>query len=200
MRLPDPRLGVVVPAAGAGRRLGTPKALARLGGETFVARVVREAARVAGDIVVVLGPRAEEARPLVPSPARVVVHEGWERGRTGSIKAGLAALGDVDAFLVWPVDVPLARAEDAIALLRAAPRGPAVPVVDGRRGHPVLLPASLRADVLALADDEPLHGIVRAAAPREVTVDNAGVLFDVNTPEDLRRAEAFAAAFPGAVE
>lgn len=185
------RIGVVVPAAGEGRRLGTPKALAAVGGVPFTARVVRAAAAVASDVVVVLGARAGEAAPLVPRPARVVVNDAWPAGRTGSVKAGLRALGPVDAFLVWPVDVPLAGARDAVALVHAfeATGRAAVPVHGNERGHPVLLPAALASAILSLGDDEPLHTVVRAADPVEVPAAGRGVLLDVNTPEDLARAE-----------
>lgn len=165
-----------------------------MGGVPFAARVVRAAAAVAADVVVVLGARAGEAAPLVPRPARVVVNDAWPKGRTGSIKAGVRALGPVDAFLVWPVDVPLASPRDAVALVHAfeATGRAAVPVHGGERGHPVLLPAALTSAVLALDDEAPLHTVVRATAPIEVPATGPGVLLDVNTPADLARAEALA--------
>lgn len=185
-------MGVVVPAAGEGRRLGMPKAFARLGGVPFAARVVEAASAVASDVVVVLGARAGEAAASVPRPARVVVNDAWAAGRTGSVKVGVRALGPVDAFLVWPVDVPLAGARDAAALVHAfeATGRAAVPVHGGERGHPVLLPASFAPQVLALGDHDPLHLVVRAADPVEVPAAGPGVLLDINTREDLARAEA----------
>lgn len=198
----DPRIGVVVPAAGEGRRLGKPKALAHLAGVPFVARVAQEARTAAGDVVVVLGASADVALPLLPPGVRAVKNEAWRLGRTGSVKAGLRALRPVDAFLVWPVDVPLATAADVAALVRAFRQTgrAAVPTLEGHRGHPVLLPTALAPRVLALADDEPLHDVVRAAAPVEVPTRNAGILLDVNTPDDLARAEAMHAAVYRGVE
>ena len=58
---------------------------------------------------------------------------------------------------------------------------------DGRRGHPLILPARLR-DALRLAD--PLASLKDALArlgviQREITVEDPGVLRDVDRREDL---------------
>ena len=123
---------------------------------------------------------------------RVVEHAGWESGRSGSLKAGIAAAPDADAWVLLPVDHPLVTTEDVRALVGAwrKERAPVVrPVRDGRGGHPVLLDASIRDEILALGDDEPLRDVVRRHGEREVVVPgSAATRVDVNTPEDYRRA------------
>ena len=126
-------------AAGAGRRMGRPKALV---GDWLPrsVQVLREGG--CAGVTVVLGASAEEARRLVPGDVDVVVAPDWADGMGASLRAGLAALGPgVDAALVLLVDLPdvpaavvarvLASGGGAGALRRAS--------YDGRPGHPVLI-------------------------------------------------------------
>lgn len=132
-------------AAGAGRRMGSPKALVRdADGTSWLLRSISALREGGCDRVhVVLGASANEARPLLDGyDVEVVVAENWEEGMGASLRTGLAALGgDEAAALVTLVDLPdvgpdvierlLAREVTAATLARAA--------YDGAPGHPVLL-------------------------------------------------------------
>lgn len=135
----------VLLAAGAGRRMGRPKALV-LGpdGTPWVASAVRALVDGGCDAVtVVLGAAAEEARALVPQGARVVVAPAWERGMSASLTAGLADLldGGATAALLHLVDLPDVGADVVrrVLALGAAPSVLARAAYAGRPGHPVLL-------------------------------------------------------------
>jgi molybdenum cofactor cytidylyltransferase/nicotine blue oxidoreductase len=132
-------------AAGAGTRMGRPKALVTADdGTPWLARGV-ETLRGGGcdDVVVVLGAAADEARRLVPEDVAVVVAADWAEGMSASLRAGLVHLEDTeaDAAVVSLVDLPdvtdavvrrvLAAGADQAALIRTT--------YDGRPGHPVLL-------------------------------------------------------------
>jgi CTP:molybdopterin cytidylyltransferase MocA len=132
-------------AAGAGTRMGRPKALVvDDDGTSWLARGV-EALRAGGcdEVVVVLGAAADEARGLVPDDVAVVVAVDWAEGMSASLRAGLKHLEDTDAdaALVSLVDLPdvtdavvrrvLATGADPAALIRTT--------YDGRPGHPVVL-------------------------------------------------------------
>ena len=132
-------------AAGAGTRMGMPKALVRdADGTSWLQRSV--AALVDGGcapVTVVLGARADEATPLVPDGVPVVVADDWAEGMAASLRAGLAALGDADAVVLSLVDLPdvtadvvrrvVAAGADRATLSRAAFHGtPGHPVVIGR--------------------------------------------------------------------
>jgi len=155
----EPPCGVVL-AAGAGRRFGEPKALARTAaGAPWVALAV-QALREGGcgQIVVALGAAADEAAPLVPSTATIVRVDDWESGMAASLRASLehVASGSAPAAVVMPVDTPNA-APAAIARLvrRADPAALAQAVYRGVPGHPALIgrahwaavSASVRGDV-----------------------------------------------------
>jgi len=203
----------VVLAAGAGTRLGGPKALAELAGQPLVAHVVGTcAAALVDEIVVVAGAEADavaeaaarEAAEHPEVPVRVVRHEGWAAGRTSSLQAGLAATAEGHDVLVFPVDHPAVDVTTLDLLLGVfgyAARHPEVvvpvlvdPVTEQRRrGHPILLQASLRAAVAALGPDDPLRDLVRRREVLEVPVDDQAILVNVDEPADLARAAALVA-------
>lgn len=142
--LPPVAVSGLVLAAGAGRRFGGPKALARTpAGTPWVALTVR--ALIEGgcrDVTVALGAGVDEAAALVPAEASIVRVVDWESGMAASLRAGLAALssGSTLAAVVVPVDTPeLVPAAIARVARRAAPDALAQAAYDGAPGHPVLL-------------------------------------------------------------
>ena len=143
-------------AAGAGRRMGTPKALVRdPDGTTWLARSVT--ALLDGgceSVTVVLGAAADDAAALVPAgPVCVVVADDWAEGMAASLRTGLAALPPgPESAVVSLVDLPdvdaavvrrVAATAGTGALARAA--------YDGVPGHPVLLGRDHWSEVAATA-------------------------------------------------
>jgi CTP:molybdopterin cytidylyltransferase MocA len=179
----------VLLAAGAGRRMGGPKALVELGGEPLVRRGVRLLTDGGCDpVVVVVGSAAERVRPLCDG-VQVVEATGWATGMAASLQAGLgAAVGD--ACVVALVDQP-GVTPAAVARLRAAHRDgapAAVATYAGRPRNPVLLDRSVWAEVAAAAHgDEGARPWLRAHPDRVVQVDcsDVGSPDDVDTPQDL---------------
>lgn len=138
-------VGIVL-AAGAGSRMGRPKALVHEpDGTSWLVRAVG----VLGDggcdhVRVVLGADADEARPLVPDGAEVVVAQDWAEGQAASLRAGLHDLdtaGVADVAVVTLVDLPDVDAAVVRRVLGAADgRGALVRATyDGHPGHPVVL-------------------------------------------------------------
>src|SRR5437868_14169899 len=85
-------VGLIVLAAGASSRMGTPKQLLRYDGETLLRRAVRVALGArCRPAVVVLGAQAEALRGEVVG-AQVVINEEWAEGMASSLRCGLRAL------------------------------------------------------------------------------------------------------------
>jgi nicotine blue oxidoreductase len=130
-------------AAGAGRRFGGPKALARDDdGTSWLLRAV-QALRPCSEVVVVLGAEAERAAALLPMSVSRIRADDWTEGMGASLRAGLEALAPTghDAAVVSLVDLPDVDAA-VVARLVAASRGRADlarAAYDGVPGHPVLL-------------------------------------------------------------
>ncbi|KRF35150.1 nucleotidyltransferase family protein [Nocardioides sp. Soil805] len=170
-------------AAGAGRRMGTPKALVHdPDGTSWLRRSVRVLLDGGcGPVHVVLGAGAEDARVLVADlPVEVVVADDWDSGMGASLRAGLLAVADAsggsDTVLVSLVDLPDVGAS-VVARVLAAGTGPAALArasYDGEPGHPVLLGADHLAPLVAT-----LHGDVGAKpylAGHDVTLVECGDL------------------------
>jgi nicotine blue oxidoreductase len=145
----------VLLAAGAGTRLGLgPKALLRFQGRTLV-EVLADVLLAGGcrEVVAVLGADAETVRAATDlSRHRVIDNPDWAGGMGSSFRAGVAAAAPEDHVLIALVDQPGLTAETVARLLASHQRGRVTAAAyrgpDGklRRGHPLLLDSSLRAE------------------------------------------------------
>jgi CTP:molybdopterin cytidylyltransferase MocA len=180
-------------AAGAGRRMGGPKALLELDGQPLVRRGVRLLSEGGcAPVVVVVGAAGDQVRPLCDG-AQVVAVPDWETGMGASLRAGLAALAllpEVAACVVALVDQPLVTSV-AVERLRAAHASGAVAAVaayDGQRRNPVLLDRSTWDEVAAGAvGDEGARSWLRSHPELVVAVDCTGIgsPADLDTPQDV---------------
>lgn len=131
-------------AAGAGRRMGGPKALLRdADGTSWLLRAIA-ALEPCDAVTVVLGAAADDVALLLPDSVERVVAPDWGTGMGASLRAGLAAIEhtSADAVVVTLVDLPDVSAEVVARVLEAVDPGPgtlARASYDGRPGHPVLL-------------------------------------------------------------
>lgn len=133
-------------AAGAGRRMGRPKALVRdAAGESWLLRSVSVLADGGCDQVeVVLGAAAEEALPLLEGTgAAAVVAADWETGMAASLRAGLRTVAgsDAEAVVVTLVDLPDVGPDVVRRMLAPWPTAATLrrATYDGRPGHPVVI-------------------------------------------------------------
>ncbi|GAA4628203.1 nucleotidyltransferase family protein [Cellulomonas oligotrophica] len=199
--MPEPLLGIVL-AAGAGRRMGGPKALCRTpAGVPWLHLAVDALVGGGCDRVrVVLGAGADEARALVPERAEVVVAHDWARGMGASLAAGLATTpadraggrpgphpgpeGPV-AAVVTLVDLPELDAR-AVARVTARPVGPGDlrrAVFGTRPGHPVLVGRDHWAPLLPhLHGDAGARGYLRDHPPVPVDCSDLPGGLDHDTP------------------
>lgn len=182
-------------AAGAGRRMGRPKALLEFEGEALVRRGIRLLAGGGCDpVVVVVGASAEQVRPLCEG-TQVVAAADWQAGMATSLRAGLKAVGDgtdADACVIALVDQPLVTAAAVQRLLAARVRGAAPAVVatyDGRPRNPVLLDRTVWAAVAqAATGDEGARTWLREHPEQVAHVDctDVGAPDDLDTRQDLQ--------------
>ncbi|MBB5341709.1 NTP transferase domain-containing protein [Tunturiibacter gelidoferens] len=178
------RIGAVILAAGASRRLGEPKQLVKIGAENLLEHSVR-VAREAGfsPVVVVLGASAESIEAECElGDADVLRNDNWCEGMSASVRVGVGALHDLDGCVVMTCDMPGVTALHLRSL--AASGEVAGSTYDGRRGVPAYFPASLFKDLMELRGDAGAKDLLRSAQ----CVALAGGELDVDTIEDLVRA------------
>lgn len=186
------KVAAIILAAGASRRMGSPKALLRLGTETFLDRLIRVYGETCESVTVVLGHDADTIRSglAYAAGASFVVNPDPERGQLSSLQCGLAAVPEgSDAVAFSPVDYAAVQPGTirAIAGALADSRAVlAVPRCEGRHGHPVLFRAALAAEFLALPLTDTARDVVHAHADRTIHVDSddTGTILDADTPEE----------------
>lgn len=188
-------LAAIVLAAGASKRMGTPKALLDHGGESFLMSVLRaaDAAGIERRIAVLGYDEDKILRSLPLDRVEVVRSESLEAGPIGSIRAGITAVLNhpVNGIVVWPVDRPRVAVETVRRMIEAFERtgGPiVVPKFEGRRGHPVIFARSVFEELREAPDREGARAIVHRDPTRvvEVDVEDRAILDDINTPADYR--------------
>ena len=193
------RLAAIVLAAGYSSRMGLLKPLLPLAGAAAVERCIA-LFRDAGidEVIVVLGNRAEELRPLAKRyGAHCAYNARFDEGMYSSVVAGAKALpANASGAFVLPADVPLVR-EITVRQLAAAflnrPGGILYPVFDQRRGHPPLIARSILNEVASGAPG-PLCALlnIHEQNAREVPVADEAIHLDMDTPEDFETVRALA--------
>jgi CTP:molybdopterin cytidylyltransferase MocA len=177
-------------AAGEGSRLGQPKALVELGGQTLAERGVALLRDGGADpVLVVTG-----AVPVSLAGVHTVHNPHWRSGMGSSLAAGLRALAATDrgAAVIALADQPLVGAEAVRRLIAAYEAGAGVVVAAyaGKPRNPVLIAREHWAAVSELATGDTGARPFLRAHPDLVTLvecGDTGSPDDVDTPEDLDR-------------
>ena len=139
-------IGIILLAAGASRRLGTPKQLLQYQGGTLLHHSIQVAVDSdAATVVVVLGANMDEvANTIDTTSVQVAVNEQWQEGISTSLKCGLRALTamtpDVDAAIVMLCDQPHVTAALLNDLMAAYTRT-GKPIVASSYGDTLGVPA-----------------------------------------------------------
>ncbi len=183
-----PRIAGVILAAGASSRMGRPKALLELAGETFIGRLASLLHRHCNSVIVVTGFDSDQVSAATPAFGEIAVNPDPARGMLSSLQCGLRA-ADADAMLFLPVDHAAVR-EDTVAAV-AALAGAAdivVPRFEGRHGHPVCISSAMAREILELAPEAQARDVIRRhrGRTRYVDVDDPAVLRDIDTPADYQ--------------
>jgi len=183
----------IVPAAGSAERFGGKKLLTPIDGRPLLDHTI--ASLLDGgvsQVIVVVGPEADALTRDVNafSDPRVwpVINLDPSRGMFSSLQAG-SAEAEGDALVVLPADMPFVAGATVRMLLDTFGARAAIvsPTYRGKRGHPVILPPSLRDEIRAADPSTNLHEILKRHSHErvDVAVDDRGVGRDVDRPADL---------------
>lgn len=178
----------LVLAAGSARRFGSDKLSAPFRGEPLVYHAIKAARAAPVDRVIVVARPDLACGDWLGAPTTQVVRVTSE-ALSASLKAGLAAAGDIDALAVFLGDMPLVPHDLAAKL--AAVLGDsyaAMPRQAGRPGHPVLLGRRALMDIPGLEGDAGAGKLLRARSDVAFyECDDPGIHADIDRPEDLER-------------
>jgi molybdenum cofactor cytidylyltransferase len=190
----EPEIGGIVLAAGEGKRFGGPKQVAQLDGRPLLEHAVRAMLAVPSisPVVVVLGAHAAEVRKAVDlDGADVVVCDDWAAGQSASLRAGVTALGEVEAAVITLGDQPFITPQVIAGVLDHRGRHLAVRATyDGKPGHPVLLERRLLDHVSELEGDVGTHELLNGDHVRAWEVGRLCDPTDIDTPEHLQEVQS----------
>jgi molybdenum cofactor cytidylyltransferase len=185
----------IVLAAGRSRRMGTQKLLLPFGESTVIGHIVDQiiASPIASLRVVTGTDGGRVTEALAGRGLTFVANPNPDGEMLSSVRCGLLALPEeCEAVLVALGDQPAitpALISNMIRAFEASGRGIVVPAHGGKRGHPLLFSRRYAQEVLTHYDEIGLRGLLLAhpGDVLELDVNSAGVLMDLDFPEDYRR-------------
>ena len=183
----------VVLSAGESSRMGRPKALLPIDGQTFIERIVAalKQAKV-GKIIVILGHNARELQSRISHlPVEILINTDYKLGQLSSLQLAVRYLQpdlDCDGMLVHLVDHPYlapALVEEMIRQFYETKKRIIVPKFHGKRGHPVIFSNALFDEILSAPMEEGAKAVVNAhrAETLEIETEEDGIAVDIDTPE-----------------
>jgi len=193
------QLGVILLAAGASSRMGTPKLLLPWRGTTVIGHLLAQWQELGAAQIAVVS-RAQDAKLAAeldrldfPDSNRIINPQP-ERGMYGSVTCAAAWNGWRMEMSHWAIvlgDQPHLHSSTLGGLLEFSAQNPAAicqPSMGGRLGHPVILPRTAlvtlkNSPAATLKEFLSLPGQSRLACP----VNDPGLLADMDTPEDYQR-------------
>ncbi|MCE2392051.1 MAG: NTP transferase domain-containing protein [Proteobacteria bacterium] len=187
------RVAAIVLAAGEARRMGRPKQLLELSGESLVRRAARLslAAPCAPSVVVTGAYAGDVEAELAGLEVDIARNPDWRSGLAGSLRTGVAALRDrapdAEGALVLLADQP----RISLALLRRLLAAFASPGIEraaclyaGSVGVPAIFGREYFEALASLSGDRGAKSLLAQATEDLVTIETDEPASDVDTPED----------------
>ena len=187
------RVAGIILAAGMSTRMGQLKQLLPLGGRAAIEWIAEVVGRRLNEVVVVLGHRAEEIAPVLAAyPVRWVVNADYQTGMISSVQCAVRVVDTEADYLICLGDQPRlsgAVVEQVLQVRKQVNAGIIIPTANGKRGHPVLIRNTYRAEILGLSLDVGLNAVTRnhPEDTYELPVAEAAILTDMDTPADYQR-------------
>ncbi|MBI5029370.1 MAG: nucleotidyltransferase family protein [Chloroflexi bacterium] len=188
-------ISAIVLGAGLSQRMGTLKQLLPFGNHTVIEQVVSVLSTCTIDeIVVVLGHRhAEIAQVLSKWHVQVSLNPRYIDGMLASLQHGWRnvhpATNAVMHVLGDQPQLEPSVVEQLVTAYRAKNDGIFIPTFGGRRGHPILLDAQIRKEILALDQGATMRDVMRAHIDdiHTLSVNTDSILRDMDTWDDYQR-------------
>lgn len=188
----------IILGAGRSERFGPQnKLLHTFNGAPIIRRTVEAVlgANLA-EVIVVTGHDADNVEPALAGLAVTCVRNAtpWAGMGTSLAVGANAVKPGRNALFVMLGDMPKLKSSTLTLMLKdfnpTSGRDIAVPITEGRRGHPVLFGPRHFPQLCALTGDDGARQILKDHPERvqAVNVDDPGTLFDIDTPEDVAGA------------
>ena len=189
----DQNIGIVILAAGASTRMGTPKQLLRYQERSLLRHTIEVAiASVCRPIVVVLGAYAQLIKSDISQLSiQIVENLQWNEGISSSIRAGIQELKtsypEVKAVIVTLCDQPFISTEiiNQLALAYHSANQPIIACEYAETlGVPALFSDRLFSELTTLKDKEGAKQVIKRYAQEVFTISFPEGATDIDTPEN----------------
>lgn len=199
----EQKIGAVVLAAGASRRMGEPKQVLRYRGQSLLRHAAETAAASrCWSVIIVLGAHAERLRaelsePFVQGTVRAIENKAWAEGIGSSIAVGVEALiaaeKETEALVIMLCDQPLVSSQFINRLIDTYHRtGKSIVAAEYKEtvGVPALFHRRHFAELLALRGDCGAKQVIAKHNDDVERMSFAEGAFDVDTPQEYEQLQA----------
>ena len=189
----NPNVGIVILAAGASTRMGTPKQLLCYQERTLLRHTIEVAiASVCRPIVVVLGANAQLIRSDISQLSiQIVENLQWNKGMSSSIEVGIQELKtsspELDAVIVTLCDQPFISTEiiNQLALTYHSTNQPIIACEYAETlGVPALFSDRLFSELMTLIGDEGAKQIIKKHSQEVFNISFPEGATDIDTPKE----------------
>lgn len=187
----------IILAAGSSTRMGSQKMLLPFGRSTILETVIHNIHLSSVDsILVVLGANQEDILEVIKDlPVEVCINKDHLSGMLSSVICGFNALpentGTALVFLGDQPGISPKVTDRVIEAYNQSLHGIVIPITNHRRGHPLLVDIKYKREISRLDLEKGLRSLMHQFPEDvlEVEVDDAGILTDIDTPEDYLKAK-----------
>jgi molybdenum cofactor cytidylyltransferase len=181
-------------AAGGSNRLGRPKQLVRVDGQTLIRRSAQCLIDAGADpIVVVLGAEVDSCTSeIADMPVTVIINENWREGMSTSIRSGIDAVrqfgNSLDGVLICLCDQLHVTSSELRSLITTARNTPGKIVAAeyaGTVGVPAVFPYSYFSALQNITGDRGAREIIRNEMESVVAIPIQGAQYDLDTSCDI---------------
>jgi len=193
----SPQIGLILLAAGASARMGTPKQLLRIEGELLIRRAIQMAVKAScRPVVVVLGAHEGMIRPEIAHlPITIAINSTWQDGGMSSsiqcgLKALLAEVPDAGATILMPCDQPRVTnlsIRKLISVYQSTSSGIVGAQYESQIGTPALFSHKYFEELQSLSGPSGAKSLLKKYSSHVVAVDLPEASLDLDTIEDIGR-------------
>ncbi|MGE7903334.1 nucleotidyltransferase family protein [Peribacillus sp. NPDC094092] len=185
----------IVLAAGYSSRANAFKMTLPMGQTSVLEKTISKFDGLCSRVIVVAGFQAEiiqeEIAKIISKNAysfqiKFVYNENFNKGMFHSIQKGCNEV-HAPTFFITPGDCPLVKKE-TVQLLAKHKGNVVIPSFDYKGGHPIKLSSEVKQKILKTNPESNLRVVMGDYEKQYMNVDDAGVLMDIDTPEDYQNA------------
>ncbi|MDM5223487.1 nucleotidyltransferase family protein [Peribacillus sp. NJ11] len=185
----------IVLAAGYSSRANAFKMTLPMGQMSVLEQTISKFEGLCSRVIVVAGFQAkiiqEEIAKIISENAysfqiKFVYNENFNQGMFHSIQKGCNEV-NAPTFFITPGDCPFVKKE-TVQLLAKHKGNVVIPSFDYKGGHPIKLSSEVKQKILETNPESNLRVVLGGYEKQYMNVDDAGVLMDIDTPEDYQKA------------